>query len=239
MSTTAPASTSRAKAALQVLVVAAILLALITLGQAAGRDARALSSRDIAQGVALGGGVLLGSVAVMLAVLREPWSTLGFRREAPSAVLTSGLLGLVACYLAAGVGAAVYALVAGLAPERLAAEKTAALGGFSELPPALVLPLALFTGMYEELVFRGFFVSRLRAALSPRPHDRSAAIGAIVLSSALFAAGHFYQSMLGVVQTFAIGLVLGTLAVRRNNVWPCVVAHSIINLIGMIALRSI
>ncbi|WP_437735037.1 CPBP family intramembrane glutamic endopeptidase [Sorangium sp. So ce1335] len=237
MSTTARPGTSRPRAALQVLLVAAVVLVFIALGETAGSGARALSPRDIAKGVGLGGGILLVSVAVLLAVFREPWSTLGFRREAPATVLSWGLLGLIASYLVAGTGTVVYALAAGLAPERLAAEKTAALGGFSELPPSLILPLALFTGVYEELVFRGFFLSRLRAALSPDPRHHAAAAGAVVLSSALFAAGHFYQSMLGVVQTFAIGLVLGALAVRRDNVWPCVVAHAGINLIGLTALR--
>ncbi|XXT23643.1 CPBP family intramembrane glutamic endopeptidase [Sorangium sp. So ce429] len=239
MSTTARSGTNRPRAALQVLLVAAVVLVSIALGEATGSGARALSLRDVAQGVGLGGCILLGSVALLLAVFREPWSTLGFRREAPTTVLSWGLLGLIACYLVAGTGTVVYALAAGLAPERLAAEKTAALGGFSELPPSLILPLALFTGIYEELVFRGFFLSRLRAALSPDPRHRAAAAFAVVLSSALFAAGHFYQSMLGVVQTFAIGLVLGALAVRRDNVWPCVVAHAGINLIGLTALRFV
>ncbi|MGK3982375.1 CPBP family intramembrane glutamic endopeptidase [Sorangium sp. So ce136] len=239
MSTTARSGTNRPRAALQVLLVAAVVLVFVGLGEATGSGARALSPRAIAQGVGLGGCVLLGSVAVLLAVFRERWSTLGFRREAPSTVVSWGLLGLIGSYLVAGMGTVVYALAAGLAPERLAAEKTAALGGFSALPPSLILPLALFTGIYEELVFRGFFLSRLRAALSPDPRHRAAAALAVVLSSALFAAGHFYQSMLGVVQTFAIGLVLGALAVRRDNVWPCVVAHAGINLIGLTALRFV
>ncbi|WP_437572175.1 CPBP family intramembrane glutamic endopeptidase [Sorangium sp. So ce542] len=229
--------TRRARAALQALVVAAVLVALLALGEAARPAARSLSPRDIAQGVAAGGGILLGSIAVTLAVFRERWSTLGFRREAPAAVLGWGLLGLIASYLLAGAGTVVYGLAAGVSPEQLAAEKTTALSGFSELPPALILPLALFTGTYEELVFRGFFISRLRAALSRDPHDPAAAAGAVVLTSALFAIGHFYQATLGVAQTFAIGLALGALAVRRDNVWPCVVAHAGINLIGMIALR--
>ncbi|MGK4005822.1 CPBP family intramembrane glutamic endopeptidase [Sorangium sp. So ce1036] len=237
MPTTVRSDTSRAKAALQVVLVAAILLVSLALGQATRPAGRSLSPRDVAQGVLVGGGLLLGSVAVTLAVSRERWDTLGFRREAPAAVLTRGLLGLGACYLLAGAGTVVYALAAGLDPARLAAEKTAALSGFAELPRALILPLSLFTGVYEELVFRGFFLSRLRAALSRSPRDHAAAVGAVVLSSALFAVGHLYQSMLGVVQTFAIGLVLGALAVRRDNVWPCVVAHTGINLIGMIALR--
>ncbi|KYF52402.1 hypothetical protein BE08_42085 [Sorangium cellulosum] len=237
MSTAARSGTNRPRAALQVFLVAAVLLVFIALGEAAGSGARALSPRDIAQGVGLGGAILLGGVAALLAVFREPWSTLGFRREAPAAVLSWGLLGLVACYVVAGAGTVLYALAAGLAPERLAAEKAAALGGFSALPPPVILPLALFTGVYEELVFRGFFLSRLRAALSADPRSRAAAACAVALSSALFAAGHFYQSTLGVVQTFAVGLVLGALAVRRDNVWPCVVAHAGINLIGLTALR--
>jgi len=66
------------------------------------------------------------------------------------------------------------------------------------------VPLVVFVGLWEETVFRGFLLGRLRAVFDapdrPETRLRRDAL-AVVLSGAVFAAGHVYQGALGVLQT--------------------------------------
>ncbi len=65
-----------------------------------------------------------------------------------------------------------------------------------------------------------------------RPWDpRAAAV--VVLSALLFAVGHVYQGLLGVLQTLTVGLILGALTYRSGSVWPAIVAHVGIDTVGL------
>ena len=76
--------------------------------------------------------------------------------------------------------------------------------------------------MLEELVFRGFmFRGWSQSFLGP--------IGAIVLTSALWAANHTQYDWFGRLNIFVVGLVLGHLRWRSNSTWLTVVLHSAMN----------
>jgi membrane protease YdiL (CAAX protease family) len=70
----------------------------------------------------------------------------------------------------------------------------------------------------EELIFRGYVITRIRKLTG------SFWLGA-VLGSAAFSFGHLYQGMAGVLLTFIYGLLFSGLFIARKSVFPCVVAH--------------
>ncbi|MGJ4944581.1 CPBP family intramembrane glutamic endopeptidase [Bradyrhizobium sp. HKCCYLS1011] len=105
--------------------------------------------------------------------------------------------------------------------------------GASSGPPMQFF-LYLVTGclgapIFEEFVFRGFLfrgwsVSFLRPA------------GAIVLSSALWAAGHIQYDWFGVFEIFVSGLVLGFFRYRSGSTMLAMVMHSANNLYALFSI---
>ena len=61
----------------------------------------------------------------------------------------------------------------------------------------------------------------------------------MLLSSAVFALGHGYQGALGIVQTGAAGIALAIVALWRKSIWPCIFAHVLIDVFGLLALRFV
>ena len=61
----------------------------------------------------------------------------------------------------------------------------------------------------------------------------------VVVSSALFSAGHGYQGMIGLVQTFVAGACFATVAVVRKSLWPSIIAHAAIDVFGLVALHFV
>jgi membrane protease YdiL (CAAX protease family) len=111
---------------------------------------------------------------------------------------------------------------------------------FSAVDPSgsfelFVLGAAIVVGapIVEELFFRGLF---LRAA-----RRRVGAFAAVITTSAIFGLLHVPQrEALGFAQAFlplfAIGVVLGSLAVRYGRLGPSIYAHMTINAIGFLGL---
>jgi membrane protease YdiL (CAAX protease family) len=112
-----------------------------------------------------------------------------------------------------------------------------ALDPLATIPVAALLPIAILVGVYEEIAFRGLLLSRLRTALAARLPQSLAVTLAVILSSAIFALGHGYQGVLGIVQTAAAGIAFAILALWRKSIWPCIFAHIAIDTLGLVALR--
>jgi uncharacterized protein len=86
----------------------------------------------------------------------------------------------------------------------------------------------------EEIVFRGFLLNRLRMVDGG---GWLAAGTALLVSSALFGAGHFYQGPGGMIVTGAAGLALGiTTLIARGNLWPAIMVHGVVDTIGLTIL---
>ncbi len=82
-----------------------------------------------------------------------------------------------------------------------------------------ILFVALAPGFMEELLFRGYFQTRLLQRWPPWV--------AILVTSAMF--GIFHITPHSVVNAFVIGLWLGVLAWRAGSVWPGIMCHAFIN----------
>jgi membrane protease YdiL (CAAX protease family) len=213
--------------------------------------------------IVYGGGILVGSlqdrpVALVLSALvfgtlmlfatvffvrhDASWrESLGLGRQPVGSMLGWSLLGFIGTYVVNVVLIGVYLAAHGNL-EALAAHKVTWLGKLAELPAEAILPLAAFAAVWEETVFRGFLLGRLRASM-PVWGFRAAALRrdvlAIVLTAVFFGAGHGYQGVLGLVQTTVAGIALGALAVWRNSVWPAIGAHLAIDVFGLVMLRAL
>jgi membrane protease YdiL (CAAX protease family) len=188
--------------------------------------------------------MLIGSLMLLIVLVlirrdRSAVESLGLAREPMAAVVGWSLAGLVGTYVVNLVLTTLYiATAADL--ERLAARRATWLGALSELPAEIILPLAAFVGLWEELVFRGFLLGRLRVALSDRglsTLQRDAL--AVALTALFFGAGHGYQGILGLIQTTVAGVVLGALTVGRGSLWPAIGTHLAIDVFGLFVVKAV
>jgi membrane protease YdiL (CAAX protease family) len=185
------------------------------------------------------GGVMLLAVAAFTRRDGAPRASLGLRSRSLARAAAWSLLGFVITYAANLVMTALYvSLHGGL--EAVAARRAGWMAVLADLPVGAILPLALFVALWEETVFRGFLLGRLRAALpsmdeptARRRRDRLA----ILLTAFCFGAGHGYQGLLGLIQTTTAGVVLGALTVRTGSLAPAVGTHLAIDVFGLFAVR--
>ncbi|WP_386068034.1 CPBP family intramembrane glutamic endopeptidase [Tahibacter sp. UC22_41] len=136
-------------------------------------------------------------------------------------------------YIAAAVATVVATRVLGWAP--MQSGKIGAIAG--NLPMLLgLLAIAWSTAAFgEELLFRGFLLGRLRALLGGGP---GFGIVAAFVQALLFGLAHAYQGPTGILVTGLIGLVFGLLYLRLRVLWPLVIAHGLIDTVGLLALYA-
>ena len=183
------------------------------------------------------GGLMLLVVGLLIRRDIDWRSSLGLQPRPLLETFAFGGVGLVMSYAVNIVLVLGFTAVRGSMADQ-AADKAKWASKLGELPLAWVLPLAMFVGFWEEIVFRGFLLGRLRVALNAVDGSpRSRTVMAIVVSGILFGAGHGYQGLLGLVQTSAVGMALGALTVWRKSLWPAVIAHLTIDTIGLVALK--
>jgi membrane protease YdiL (CAAX protease family) len=188
----------------------------------------------------------LGAVmlfAVQTIVRRDvAWRTsLGLGRQAVGSVVGWSLFGFVAAYAANLIVSLGYLLGRGDVAAQ-AADRVHWMALLADVPASAILPLAAFVAVWEETVFRGFLLGRLRVAL-PAGETRWARLRrdalAVVLCGLCFGAGHGYQGVLGLMQTTTAGIVLGALAVWRASVWPAIGAHLAIDTFGLLVIKAV
>ncbi len=96
-------------------------------------------------------------------------------------------------------------------------------------PPLIIalLAIAVVPAICEEVMFRGAVQRSLATRLFP--------IGAVVLTSLLFAGYH--MSLVQLLPTFTLALALGALAHRANSVVPAMLAHFLNNAMAILVAR--
>jgi membrane protease YdiL (CAAX protease family) len=221
---------ARAAARADIAVVLAVLLLFVALPPAL---APALRPRPGATPAgfwylwAIAGGVVtLAAVRARLRRRGQDRTAVGLGPVPGTRVLLATLAAVPLCYLA---GALATTLVAALSPGGLAGlarQKSQFLQALATIPPSLVLPVSLFVGLYEEVLFRGFLLGRLRAL-------SGGALVPVAVTTALFGILHFPQGVAGVAQTAAIGLVLALVVVRTGTLWPAILAHATIDTVSL------
>ncbi len=147
---------------------------------------------------------------------------LGLARAPPKALWLSLSIGAVGF---AGAGA-LMALVSTLLPERwlITFDVTRLFGQGSSAERLALLGVAvLLAPVCEEVVFRGWLLSALRARL------RDA--WAVALAGLLFACMHLDPVRFAAL--WALGTLFAWLALRAGSVWPAVLAHAVNNGLGL------
>ena len=125
------------------------------------------------------------------------------------------------------VGAMALRLIVGETPSAAAAELAARLTALLTETPAwlVILVLAVIPAICEELVFRGWMLS----ALCGTAPSWSRQVTAVVVQAAFFAVVHLLPERLPT--TFAMGLILGWVALRTGSLWPGILCHAVHNAI--------
>ena len=81
-----------------------------------------------------------------------------------------------------------------------------------------------FSSFGEEVVYRGFLITRLEELLGG---DRKALVWAVLLSSLIFGLAHFGWGIAGMVQTTFMGIALAiSFVIFKRNLWILVAAHA-------------
>lgn len=178
------------------------------------------------------GVLLIGVVAVVLALRGQPWRQIWFLRPRIGDV-GRGALAFGACLVLNMVF--VYSLY-GSAPDLVDshAEQLSAIAyRLSEhlWLPGLVAMLA-FVGVYEEIFARGLLLSRCRALLGGFWLP-------VFASSVLFGLGHMYQGWIGVGQTTLVGVVLAVATLRWGTLWPAIIAHAFLDISSVLFMSGL
>jgi membrane protease YdiL (CAAX protease family) len=138
-------------------------------------------------------------------------------------------LGFWTSFAAAGAAAAFLAWQrASLSEQKhLSAEIMDQLGGLLPMLPHTdrefrwFSAVSLTAGICEEVLYRGFILVYVAAQIP--------LAAAVVVSSVLFGLAHAYQGPRGILQTGAVGLVLGSLAVYSGSLWIPMALHAFID----------
>jgi len=188
--------------------------------------------------------VTLGLLTVYLHRRGESWRALGLRRpggwKSVLLVLPQAALGIVAI-LGTGVGVSAGGEALGLWSTDMPADGIEARWGDIQgnLQVYLLwMGLAWVSGgLFEELFFRAFMISRLQRAFGGLP-SVIAALLSVVLPALVFGYGHFYyQGVRGLVVTGMIGVALGTLyLLYKRNLWPLILAHGAVDSLAFTAM---
>lgn len=176
------------------------------------------------------GGLLLVVVWVILRERGQSISSIGLCSERWWVTGLFGLAGAGAAYVAFLMTLGVMAL---LFPESFASMQKnpeRIFESFPKMHPVFLCGMALFVGIYEEVIFRGFLLTRLR-------RGTGSIVVAVIVSTFLFAAPHaFTQQSATIAPICAIGLVWAALTLWRRSVVPAIMAHGIFDLIQLMGL---
>ena len=174
--------------------------------------------------------LLLGGVAIIVRARRQTVASIGWRSESWWVTGLFGLVATVGAYAALiGTVGAMYVLYpSGFAALQRNPDKIVSM--LPKLHPATLCAMSLFVGFYEEIIFRGFLLTRLKRATG------SAAL-AVLLSSVLFAGLHAGgQELAAIIPIFALGVIWAVLTLWRRSVVPAIIGHGLFDLFQMMGL---
>jgi membrane protease YdiL (CAAX protease family) len=152
--------------------------------------------------------------------LGEALAALGLHLRLPAAEL--GVLSVL-------LFATCYAINLGFTFLRRALRRNPKLATVNMLPQTVwetvvfSLVLSPAAGIGEEVVYRGF----LQWAISSATGDPVSAVGT---QAVLFGMAHLYQGGLGVLRTFAIGVVFGAGTLASGSLIPAILGHTLLDI---------
>ncbi|HUU93910.1 MAG TPA: CPBP family intramembrane glutamic endopeptidase [Phycisphaerae bacterium] len=139
----------------------------------------------------------------------------------PSAWRTAGWLGATVLFAAAATGVAV------VVPDPMGAKLMLQMYETSVFPPLMIVAFVLAAPLFEEFLFRGFLFEGIR-------RSRLGVVGAVVISSAVWAAIHLHYGWISIGVLLCLGFLLSAARLRTESVWICFLMHAVFNLISMV-----
>jgi membrane protease YdiL (CAAX protease family) len=164
--------------------------------------------------------LMWGLTAFVLCVLvfweRLPLSAIGLSRPTWKSLLW-GLAGAIVIRICVGVVVVVYAILSGGVGDFARDIGTAT--NFGQLPLVALVLLSLRAGVTEEILFRGYGIERLAAAIGNRG-------AAAFVSLVIFTLAHLgLWDLRYLILVFPTGLVLTVLYLWRRDLWANIFAH--------------
>ncbi len=100
-----------------------------------------------------------------------------------------------------------------------------------------ILPLFWFTlvvaaPVFEELLFRGFLLEGLR-------HSKLGNLGAVLITSAVWASIHLQYELFEVVSIFLIGIILGYARIKTDSLYTPIILHALMNLAATVQVAAL
>jgi membrane protease YdiL (CAAX protease family) len=92
--------------------------------------------------------------------------------------------------------------------------------------PAAMVLFIVVNSFFEEMIVTGYMVTAL---------SREGAALAITTSTLLRFLYHLYQGPLASISILPLGLLFGAVFWRWRNLWPLIVAHTVANLVVLMA----
>ncbi|RMH25786.1 MAG: CPBP family intramembrane metalloprotease [Planctomycetota bacterium] len=166
--------------------------------------------------------LMAGLIVAWWAWSGRPWITLSV--GAPAGALVWIILGVVGL---AGVGFAVQ-VARVRASDEARRRVRGQLGAVAPILPRtpgelrLFLTLGATAGVCEELLYRGYLMWWAVSLGSP-------VWLAVLVTAALFGAGHAYQGVDGAMRIFALGVVFGVIVTLTQSIWVAAAAHVLID----------
>ena len=96
----------------------------------------------------------------------------------------------------------------------------------SSLPP-LLLAIVVVAPIFEEIFFRGFLFQGIR-------YSRLGPIGAVGITSFIWAVIHLQYGIYGIVIIFALGLLFGIARLKTDSIHLLMVMHSLVGLVATV-----
>jgi len=93
--------------------------------------------------------------------------------------------------------------------------------------PALLFAIIIVAPIFEEIFFRGFLFQGIR-------YSRLGPIGAIGITSFIWAVIHVQYDIYGITTLFALGLLLGIARLKTGSIHLLMVMHSVTSLVATI-----
>ncbi len=90
-------------------------------------------------------------------------------------------------------------------------------------------------GFAEELIWRGYILKNLAILFG---NKKTSWVLSLIITSLLFGCIHYYQGMIGIIQTGLAGFFLGIIYILngKKNLWLNIIVHGSIDTISMVAL---
>lgn len=101
---------------------------------------------------------------------------------------------------------------------------------FPKMSLAVTIVFMAFVATWEEIAFRGFLLTRLRAVFNRWWL-------AIPVGAVMFGLCHGYEGPMGMAQTTLLGVVMGLLFWWRRSLVPGIVFHTLNNIVAMLMLN--